>query len=378
MKVLKILHLSHSSLPDWRIEKSAMTARKNGHEAFFAGERPREVYAGSAFTKILEVDWMVGFKVDHVSAGMIGIQPYWNQIKRQVQEAINEVRPDVIHAHDIYPAKMALELDLPFVYDDHEYWSKHSSLIRTNRGSTYIKNLTKKLGGRYVGRIFSSWEKEIVSSAPVITVSTGIIKDFSVMYDTNHLFLVPNYPALHEIHDLQRPRQHTEVTSIYSGSDDLAKTTPHRNLRGFPELFETNNIGNLVMIGPKGQTSRKIRYTGFLKREEMYSEMASGSVGILPWQNHWFHKYSNPNKVYEYAHAGLFVICTSSFESVANTLKENCATFDDYSSMVSLLSNMKDDMEVLYEKRLKIFEFARTNLVWENNEKNILEAYQAC
>lgn len=375
---MKILHLSHGSLPDWRIEKSALTGRRSGHEVFFAGERPREGYASSAFSKLLEVDWMVGFKVDKVSAGMVGIQPYWNQIKKQVQRVIEEARPDIIHAHDIYPAKMALELGLPFVYDDHEYWSKHLSLVRTNRSSSSIKNLTKKLGGRYVGRIFPAWEKEIVSSAPVITVSDTIIKDFSEMYQSKSLFLVPNYPTLHEVRDFQRPRQHSGMTSIYAGTDDLGKMTPHRNIQGFPELFESNDIGNLVMIGPKGQPSQKVSYTGFVKREEMYSQMAGGSVGILPWQNHWFHKYSNPNKAYEYAHAGLFVMCTSSFEAVASTLKENCSTFDDYGQLASQLGGMKNDIDELYNRRLKIFEFARSKLTWENNEKNILAAYQAC
>jgi hypothetical protein len=39
---------------------------------------------------------------------------------------------------------------------------------------------------------------------------------------------------------------------------------------------------------------------------------------------------------------------------------------------------MKNDMDELYNKRLKIFEFARSKLIWENNEKNILSAYKAC
>lgn len=375
---MKILHLSHSSLPDWRIEKSAISAQKSGHEAFFAGERSRDGYASSAFSKILEVDWMVGFKVDRVSAGMLGIQPYWNQIRKQVQKAIEEVRPDIIHAHDIYPAKMALELDLPFVYDDHEYWSKHTSLVRTDRSPSSLKNIIKKVGKHLVGTKFPEWEKEIVSVAPVITVSDTIVNDFREMYHSNRLFLVPNYPMLHEIRDFQRPKQYSELTSVYAGTDDLSRATPHRNIHGFPELFESNDIGNLVMVGPKGPPSPKVRYTGFVKRDQMYSEMAGASIGILPWQSHWFHKYSNPNKVYEYAHAGLFVMCTSSFEAVARTLRENCATFDDYDSLVSQLAYTKNELDELYNKRLKIFEFARSKLIWEHNEKNILAAYQAC
>src|SRR5690606_21346391 len=124
--------------------------------------------SSSAFSKIWEVNWMVGFRVDRVSAGMLGVQPYWNQIKKQVEKAIEETRPDIIHAHDIYPAKMALELGLPFVYDDHEYWSKHTSLVRTDRSSSSFKNLVKRIGKQFVGTKFPEWEKEIVSKAPVI------------------------------------------------------------------------------------------------------------------------------------------------------------------------------------------------------------------
>jgi glycosyltransferase involved in cell wall biosynthesis len=234
------------------------------------------------------------------------------------------------------------------------------------------------LGRYYVARLWPAWEEKIVSAAPVITVSDTIIRDFREMYQSQRLFLVPNYPILQELPNFRSPRMHSEFISIYAGADDLAKKTPHRNIQGFPELFEANDIGNLIMVGPKGMSSQKVRYTGFVKRSEMYSEMTNGSVGILPWQSHWFHRYSNPNKAYEYAHAGLFVMCTSSFEAVANALKENCVTFDDYSSLTSQLASMKNDMDELYNKRLKIFEFARSKLIWENNEKNILSAYKAC
>jgi hypothetical protein len=38
----------------------------------------------------------------------------------------------------------------------------------------------------------------------------------------------------------------------------------------------------------------------------------------------------------------------------------------------------KDNMDELYEKRLNLFEYARNNLIWEHNEKKILDAYRMC
>ena len=36
---LRILHISHDSLPDWRVEKSALTSVPDGHQISFAGAK---------------------------------------------------------------------------------------------------------------------------------------------------------------------------------------------------------------------------------------------------------------------------------------------------------------------------------------------------
>ena len=163
---------------------------------------------------IREVNWIVGLRIDNVSVAMLGIPYYWSLIKKQVKRVIEELRPDIIHAHNIYSAKMASEFRLPFVYDDHEYWSKHTALIRRSRKkSASLKNLVKKLGRYYVARLYPRWENDIVSSVPVITVSQEIINDFNKMYHSNCLFLVPNYPTLSEVRDIQDPFRSNKLAS---------------------------------------------------------------------------------------------------------------------------------------------------------------------
>jgi hypothetical protein len=63
---------------------------------------------------------------------------------------------------------------------------------------------------------------------------------------------------------------------------------------------------------------------------------------------------------------------------VLQTLRENCAVFEDYDDLASQLEYFRDNMEELYAKRIKTFEFARNNLFWEKYEKNIFQAYQLC
>lgn len=55
------------------------------------------------------------------------------------------------------------------------------------------------------------------------------------------------------------------------------------------------------------------------------------------------------HKVYEYAHAGLFVMCTASLEPVIKTLKEHCTTFEDHRDMVSKLAYFRDNLDELYD-----------------------------
>jgi hypothetical protein len=85
----------------------------------------------------------------------------------------------------------------------------------------------------------------------------------------------------------------------------------------------------------------------------------------------------NPNKAYEYAHAGLYVMVTLDLTSVIQTLQDNCLTFEDYDDLTSKLQYFKTNMDELYCKRLNTFNYARRNLVWERCENNIIDAYKS-
>ncbi|MRN41835.1 MAG: hypothetical protein FIO02_12480, partial [Nitrosopumilales archaeon] len=110
---LRILHLSHESLPDWRIEKAAISALNNSHEVAFAGKYTKN-YNNETFSKIYSLVW--------TAKARFGIPFYWRSVKKQLEKIIREARPDIVHAHNIFSAKMISEFGLPFIYDDHEYW----------------------------------------------------------------------------------------------------------------------------------------------------------------------------------------------------------------------------------------------------------------
>ena len=381
---MKILHLSHESLPDWRIEKAAISALNNSHEVAFAGIYPKD-YNNDTFSEIFSMVW--------TAKARFGIPFYWRSVKKQLAKIIREARPDIVHAHNLFSAKMISEFDIPFVYDDHEYWPIQARLLKEignlpasekTEAVQSVFDLPKRIRRNFITnyavKLWTKWESEVVSSHPTITVSSKIAEEMKTTAgNTGKIFVVPNYPLRAEVGIFTKPLPHPRLSCTYAGGDAHNKEKyPHLNREGLPELFGNHDIGDLTIIGSEGHSSENVRYVGYLKRDSMYMEMSNHSIGLVPFKQHWSHAYLNPNKAYEYAHAGLYVMCTSSLTTIRESLKDNCSTFEDYETLVPQLEYFKGNPDVLYNKRLRIFEFAQANLIWEKNEQDIFRAYQMC
>ena len=377
---MKILHLSDDGLPDWRVEKSALTAKKAGHEVFFGG-RLNNNAKSTIFSEIHRINWTAG--------AMVGIPYYYHRVKRQIEKLVKQLVPDIIHSHNIGSAKISHDLRLPVVFDDHEYFgmlsrvnAENIHLQNPNNAKSRFDRIKQNMKTSYILRQsisnWTNWEQELVQSVPTITVSEPIAKELRKKADgkTNDILVVPNFPLEIEI-SFKEPRDHAHFSSVYAGGDSKHKQVTNRDISGLTNLFADNDIGTLTIIGwERAESSEKYKATGFLPRDEMFSEMIQNSIGLIPWKKHWSHPFLNPNKAYEYAHAGLFVMLTSDLRSIVTTLEDNCLTFEDYNDLVSKLEYYKSNTDELYSRRLKIFNFAKNNLLWEKHEQKIIDAYK--
>jgi hypothetical protein len=364
---------------------------KLGYRVSFAG-KPGNNTNGTKFAKIYEIEWN--------SKARLGIPYYWGKVKNQLRNVLKQEVPDIVHSHNLYSAKLISELGMPFVFDDHEYWSMSSKIllemdyrpfqssIRTQTKSkskmskiavkANMRRIRRRLIDRYAIRTWTTWEKELISAAPVIVVSKMIAKDYE-HYLNARPFLVPNYPILSEVEALGSPTYHTQVDCIYSGGDGHDKVMyPQRRMDGLFELFENDRRFPLTVAGWSDSSFSNLRFLGFLSRPEMFAEMSRHTVGLLPWKKHWAHQYTNPNKPYEYAHAGLAVMCTSSIHPVIESLQDCCVEFDNYTDLVKKLEYLQERPEELYNLRKRTRELAREKLTWEKHENQIISAYKAC
>ena len=52
---MKILHISDDPLPDWRVEKSALSLKNKDNQVYFAGVTPLSMYNRKILTKYFKL-----------------------------------------------------------------------------------------------------------------------------------------------------------------------------------------------------------------------------------------------------------------------------------------------------------------------------------
>lgn len=367
---MRVLHISDYGLPDARIERAAQTAIKSGHQVFFCGALTagNSVNAGNhkSFSEIRNLEWTTQARLKMPIA--------WTRLKKHFNKILDDLRPDIIHAHNICAAKLTSESRYPFVFDDHEHLSLELKAVSE---SDQVHGIKKYISKPLARRIWTAWEKELAQKVPIITIGKNIALEYAA--HGGRVFVVPNLPNELEIDKEKEPdfTSRPTLSSAYAGVENTLFVSPYRDMTGFVDLFSRYDMGNLTILGMENPNSAPhVKYTGFLQRHWMYNELAKHHIGIVPWKSHWFHSYCNPNKPYEYAHAGLAIMLTDDFTEVISMFDGNCVTFRDYGELVEKLLYLKDHVDERDNLRKKTFAFARENLYWERYEDNITRAYQ--
>ena len=102
-----------------------------------------------------------------------------------------------------------------------------------------------------------------------------------------------------EVKDFEKPHFIDNLSSVYAGGVEAREISypAHRKIDGFISTFLGKDIGNLVIIGWNDKsTSNKVKYSGFLSRQDMFREMFNHSIGLIPLERHWTHDFLVPTK----------------------------------------------------------------------------------
>jgi hypothetical protein len=372
MQSLKILHISDGSLPDWRIEKSALSVKKKNpdNQVFFAG-LPIKRFYNFTFDKYYTLPWDYQARYHEIVS--------WIKLKTQLAGIVDDCKPDIIHAHDIFAAQLVKEseLNIPWIYDNHEYWSRY--VIYQYLQNDYFKQ--KNPQHHNIPNLWRKWDLDLINDKeiPIITPSKVVAQELSYFNRQANIFLVPNYPSYEEIKDVPDVKEPDKcnIQSVFTSRNKPypGKILPFQNIDGFFDLFNTGDLGQLNTIGWNDISGNFIHHNGPVPHDKMYTLLTNYELGIIPWKHHPFHQYCSPNRAFEYAHAGLILIIPKSLETVFNDMCEMAVTFKTYDDIKEAIHYYQDNLAHLLEDRIKSQLIARKNLLWENYESNIFDAY---
>ncbi len=325
---MRILHISHGGLPDPRIEKTALTMKKEGHELVFIGGRPVVYQNLDAFERTY-----------HVPTGndlQVAFDP---RIKRHWLDKIEEVKPDVIHAHNIIVAHFLLSTDYPVVYDDHEYWSKQAFKYG-------LRKLPRGLSSRPLMLLIPKWEAHVLRKYPVITTNENTAREHRRR--SKWVGVTRNVPTLAQVEGL--PEDNPRNGLVYVGSDfSLPTFFPHRDMTGLTRFLKFDIVAGL-------------------RHRDMMLALSKYSIGLTPWLPHPWHPYSDANRNYEYLHAGLQVVVNKLIkQSFADDVYVHA--FDRYETLQETIDNIPETPPA------EIMAHARREYIWENQENVIKTAY---
>lgn len=375
---LKVLHINDSGLDSPRIVNAAMTGKKAGYEVYFCGASYSSSPQSDIFAGQRQITFTNKARLGRPVASFLNHWPWYPypsealRVSRQLSDVVDQIRPDLIHAHNIFAGHYASSFGIPMVLDDHELYSVETKAQydKAKAPNTLIKSKIK------VGR-WEKYEKNLGERHPIITVSEKIA-DHHRQY-CKRVFVVPNYPLQDaiKIKNFSKATK-TNMQSVYLGRDSIKNPTSFRDISHLHNIFSGNReVGNLARIGVKMPPASKITCFGLIHMQEAYSIMQRQChIGLVPWRRHWFHEYCVPNKVYEYAHCGLWVITIDDIIPVIKDFGSLCDTFGNYSELSDLLEYYNNQPDELNEKRLLSLKHARKNLIWEKLEHRILEAYR--
>ncbi len=325
---MRILHLSHTGLPDLRIEKTALTMKEDGNELIFLGGKPFKWQNLAAFDRVLYAP--LGNNLE------LALSP---MVKSKWLKIIETINPDVIHAHNVFVARFLLGTEYPVIYDDHEYWSEQLRFLK-------LKGRKRWLTYQPFKKLVPVWEKKLLSRYPTLTTTENTAKEHRRI--CKWVGVTRNVPSKKQISKLETGQKRKGL--VYTGSDfSLSEFLPYRDMTGLREFLNFDIV------------------TGFTHRE-MMEALTKYEIGLTPWLPHPWHPYSDANRNYEYLHAGLQVIVNTAIKSLFPD-DSFVHSFTDYSDIVSVI-----DFIETKDSRL-IMEHARKKYVWETQSKIIKEAY---
>ncbi len=342
-----VLHIAHQ-LPDIRVEKMMLAGKDIGFDVQVVAQK----FSSFSFE---ELESCTVHLFDSGALDQFGFKR--NSIN-QIKKIIDNVNPDIIHAHDIYNAYFTSQATHQrFVYDDHEFWSQ--AIANQEPSGKFIKKTRRTIGLFIRRKRIPTWEKKIIANNVVITVTDQIAEHHRKI--GKEVFVIENFPHSKELME-PKQKKREEKQLVYIGKDLSSFGTKYRNTKGFLDIMQKNQDLVLKVIGDRNlKTHGNIISIGYIPHMKIIPEISDSSFGVLPWKPHENQAFFSPNKVYLYAHAGLHTIVPRTFTNHPLLSYSYFNRFEDIPDIVRAKPEYSSNeiikharAEIIFDKRYNI------------------------
>lgn len=317
---------------------------------------------------------------------------FWIEYKFFVKAILKEgITYDFVWCNDLptlYPGeKIAKHIGAKLIYDTHEIYLETLNQFFPSNPKLW-KSVVYRFSLIFMKTFGSIAEQRLIRKAKtVITVNMSLANYFRKKYEVNKIEIIMNFPKaikldLNKIIDFRKDYkfESTSKILIYQGVlnkgrglnlliSSMKKISEEIKLiivgDGFikEELQELTKELNLI---------ERVKFIDKVPLDKLLYYTSGADLGINLLENlNLSKKLASPNKLYEYIHAGIPVICSNTIENkkVIDRYKIGCLVnnnIDDISHKINTF--MMKDMKIntLECKR------AAEEYNWENQEKKLL------
>ena len=377
MKVASLVHNHFTN--DSRVEKQAISLSKSGYDL---------TVFGLWKIGLLEEETKQGFNVKRIKLfssslkGSIGRFIKFIEFSCKVSWKIKKM--DVVHCHDYHPLPAMLLAILLFrskfrvIYDAHEYESQKLGLGEIS-----------KLAIRVLEKISSNFVDGF------ITVSGSIMERYENPFLKIPKTLILNCPPYEKELESNRFQSLLSIPNGVTNCLYQGGFIPHRGIEQLTQAFCNDEMKdvNIILMGHGGMTQAgqdlekriidlsikqtNIYHVKSVPMHELLSFTSSASVGVcLTIDNCLNHRYSLPNKFFEYAMAGLPILVSDLPEMRKLVEKYNCGVICESITPKGIAKGIKKLLDQDLEKLGKNARKMAEDHSWEMQEKKLLRLYE--
>ncbi|OYT56914.1 MAG: hypothetical protein B6U76_02395 [Desulfurococcales archaeon ex4484_217_2] len=368
-----------------RVVREALTLKKYGYEIHLVGSTSSyadELLCSGSIYKHKLHGWS--------HHALLRRPPYYQLMRRKLSKTLSKINPDVVFARNVYIAAMVKELDYPVVLDDAELF-----FIKRMLGLPRIRKLHQRLLKLAYNILTGKLEELLASEAPIITISKQGYIWYRYELGAKNVYIVRSYPLRKEANvakiAYKNNRKHYVIFAHIGKGLDLNYYTYALYYDYYRSLITTlkviSKLGKyykdkieVLVIGDKvGYSTKIFNSIGIIPHMKMYEKLAFADFGLLTYDPSFFHSACSPLRAYMFAVSGVVPLVTDTLEDVINDMKPYVTIVNSFNFEESLSRMLTDIVEnYSYEDhihlRYKLKRYAERKLIWETQEKNIIEA----